>query len=327
MVTRSLPATISLPWQRLAPVALFSVGASLAVLHLLIHQDRPWAAVALLAAPLALRWPLALIAGSLVLMLAYIDTGGADQTMLSLRALDSLLAGESPWRIYHFETWSNPFAYGPASMLTGLAWPVLEIASAIGLLVLLSRVAPVTMGLMAGLPIFVNLAFSGVNDYTPALLTVGALLLLRDERMRAGLVTLALAAAVKPYAAAWFLPAIGLTGWPAVPWLLGVSALLWLPFAGWLPDYLAMTREAANITGYPPTRWLAIPLGLASLVARSWTAMVLLGSGIFAAVLLFGSWASLGYLIVLIPALGVALEHQPSRRIESRTMVTSVNPS
>lgn len=289
---------MSATWRTVGPVA-YGIGASLSALHLALYQDRPWALLALLAAPLALRWPLALIGGSLLLMVGYIDTGYADQTDLGRAAAAALLAGESPWQIHDLGTHTNPFAYGPLAMLTAQLGPRLEIVSALGLLAVLYRAgAVVTMSLIAGLPIFVMLTLTGINDYTPALLIVSGLLLLRNHP-RAGGLLLGVAAALKPYAAAWFL----LSPWP---WI--ASAVLWAPMLPFAGDFLAMTRVAAGYAGFTPLRLLAVPFGVASLVARQWRTKVLLGAGIFAAVMLFGDWASLGYWIVVIPVAGMALE-------------------
>ena len=298
-----------------AGLLAFSVTASLSVAHLAVYQGRPWAIAALLVIPLGMvvmrhpgRLAASIAIGSLVLMLGYGGTNGADQTMLGRTALQSVLAAETPYQVYDFGQWSNPYPYGPLAMLTALLWPFLEILAALALLGVLAHArAWITSGFLAGFPPFVYLALSGVNDYSQALLTVAALLLLRTKPAY-GFAVLAIATAIKPYSAAWFLPALGYAGWSAA-WFIGISALLWSPLLLWgLDSYVSMTQLASSYIGFPAVRLLSIPLGIAALLAKTWSGVLLTGSGIFASVLLFGSWASLGYLVVLVPVIGLALE-------------------
>jgi hypothetical protein len=287
------------PW---ITALLFAAGAALSVIQLAPY--RPWAALALLAAPLALRWPVALIGGSAVLMLAHWAPGG-DQTLLGQAAWNAYWSGESPWQVFDLGGWSNPFAYGPLAMLTAQV-PWLEATSAIGLLVVLLRVAPLTMALLAGFPPFVNLALSGVNDFTPALLIVGALLLLRTRPLVAAGV-LGVAIAIKPYAAAWALPMVGFGGIVVLGVGAAVSALLWAPVLPYLPDYLSMTARVSAYTG-TPLKYAALILAPLTLLVRRWEWVGLSGAMIFGAVMLFGEWQSAGYLVVIVAVVGMALE-------------------
>ena len=79
-----------------------------------------------------------------------------------------------------------------------------------------------TLALYAGLPFAVFLTTTGVNDYSPGLLILSAMLLLRSRPVP-GAAVLALAASVKPYAFAWFLPAIGFAGMSAAAVLIGAT--------------------------------------------------------------------------------------------------------
>lgn len=285
----------TIPWRMTAGAALYGLGASLAAIHLAAYQDRPWALLALLAVPLALRWPIVLIGGSALLMLGYAGTGYADQTDLGRAAFSAWLSGESPYHVHQLAAHSNPFAYGPLAMLTAQVGPRLELVSAVGLLgVLAWRKAWITLSLLAGLPLFVMLPLTGINDYTPALLVVTGLLLLPSWK---GGVLLGIAAAIKPYAAAWFL----MSPWP---WI--VSAVLWAPMLPYLGDFLAMLRVTSGYAGWTPLRLFA-PTMLGQPFV-SWRNGVLLGAVTFSALMLFGQWWSLGYLVVLVPIVGLALE-------------------
>lgn len=308
MVDRSLSSTWSVPRPAIA-LLIFGVLASLSAVHLALYQGRPWALLALLTVPVGgwfvARRPEAvaglIIAGSLMLMLGYAGTGYADQTDLGRAAFAALLRGESPWQVHHFANWSNPFAYGPLAMLIAQLGPRLELVSAVALLGVLAWTRSwVTLGVLAAFPPFVNLALTGINDYTPALLIVSGLLL---GGWRGGVV-LGVAAAIKPYAAAWFLMA---------PWAFA-SVLLWLPFVAWWVDFAAMLRVTSGMAGFTPLRLLALPFAIGEVLARSWRSTVLMGVGLFAAVMLFGQWASLGYWIVLIPVVGMAFEVRPVDR-------------
>jgi hypothetical protein len=172
----------------------------------------------------------------------------------------------------------------------------------------------------SGLPFSIFLTSTGVNDYSPGLLIAGGLLLLRSRPViGAGL--LALAAAIKPYAVAWFLPAIGFGGGAVAATLAGASAVLWSPLLVWGPGgYLRSVQlnagvhpVPANALNLPALRWLALPVTAAGLFARRWDVAVLLGALTFVVYLFFDHWASLGYWLAVIPAAGIAIEDRWAR--------------
>lgn len=302
---------------------IFGPLASLSAVHLAVYQARPWALLALCAIPaggaFVLRRPrltaAAIVAGSLVLMVGYAGTGYADQTDLGRAALAAILRGETPYQVQDLGSHSNPFAYGPLAMLTAQIGPWLELVSAVLLLSVLAWArAWITLGLVAAFPPFVNLALSGINDYTPALLIVSGLLLVRSRPMLGGVV-LGVAGAIKPYAAAW---------WLLSPWAL-TGILWWVPVAPYLQDFAAMTMRVSTYTG-TPLKWLAIPTWLVGWRMREWQASTLLGAVVFAAVMLFGNWSSLGYWIVVLPVMGLAFE-SVAHTTQSRTNpLTWVSP-
>lgn len=301
---RTLPASLRIP-RPVVSLLIFGPLASLSAVHLAVYQSRPWALLALLAIPagaaFVIRRPqaaaTAIIAGSLLLMLGYAGTGYADQTDLARAAMTAVVQGETPYQVHDLASHSNPFAYGPLAMLTAQIGPRLELVSAVVLLgVLAFARAWITLGIVAAFPPFVYLALTGINDYTPALLIVSGLLLVPSRPMLGG-VLLGVAGAIKPYAAAW---------WLLSPWAL-TGILWWLPVAPHLYDFAAMTVRLSMYTG-TPLKWLAMPVWLMGWRMRDGPAGALLGAAVFAAVMLFGAWSSLGYWIVVLPATGLALE-------------------
>jgi hypothetical protein len=173
----------------------------------------------------------------------------------------------------------------------------------------------ITLAIYSGLPFAVYLTSTGVNDYSPGLLIAGGLLLLRS-RPFLGAAVLAAAAAIKPYAFAWFLPAIGYAGWGVGAVLTLLTVVLWSPIIVWGPATLVGLAEAnakshptpANALNLPILRWIAVPLTVAGLLMKRWDRAVLIGSATFVAFLFLDRWASLGYWLAVLPAAGVALE-------------------
>ena len=319
---RTLPAALAIS-RPVVGLMIFGPLASLSAVHLAVYQSRPWALLALLAIPFGaafvIRRPhvtaLAIIAGSLLLMLGYAGIGYADQTDLGRAALAAVLRGQTPYQVHDLGSHSNPFAYGPLAMLTAQIGPRLELVSAVLLLgVLAFARAWITLGIVAAFPPFVYLALTGINDYTPALLIVSGLLLVRSRPMLGGSL-LGVAGAIKPYAAAW---------WFLSPWAL-TGILWWLPVAPHLYDFAAMTARLSMYTG-TPLKWLAMPVWLMGWRMRSWPAGALVGAAVFAAVMLFGKWSSLGYWIAVLPVIGLALESVASPahgRAWPRTWITT----
>jgi hypothetical protein len=172
----------------------------------------------------------------------------------------------------------------------------------------------VTLGFYAADSFTAHSAFQGVNDFTPGLLIAAGLLLLRNRPLLGGVV-LGLAAAIKPYAFAWFPAAIGFAGVPALVGLVATSSVLWSPLLVWgVDDYLksvAMARAVhviPNALNIPELRVLGIPIAIASLWSRKWEFVVAAGSIVFVIVLFFDHWASRGYWLAITPILGIAFE-------------------
>lgn len=327
-------------------LALFTAMASLPALHLALYQERGWALLGSMGVAVATTgvvrrqaWlaAAAVIATSGFLQLGYIGIGHSDQVDLGRYAFERVFVeGESPYGVlYTNETGGlNPFAYGPLAMLTALGGVPLELLASLGLLgtIALTR-SWLTLCVVSGFPPYIYQAPTGINDYSVSLLLLGGWLALRS-RPHLGMVLLALAAAIKPYVAAWFLPAIGLAGWGAALWLVGVSALLWSPVLAWgIGSYveslrLVVTASApsgwpSNTISLPWVRWLAFPVAVAGLFVRRWDLAILLGSGAFVAIMFFGEWASLGYWVAVLPVTGITVERALAVRLGYRTLDVS----
>lgn len=325
----------SLDWRWAVGLVVFTVMASLPAAHLVLYQGRWWAVLTVIGVVVALalnrRHPLvaagAVIGSSILLQLGYIGIGYSDQIDLGRLALERAVAGASPYGVQYVNAAGglNPFAYGPLAMVTSVLGVPFELIASAALLatVALTR-SWLTLCVVAGFPPFIYQAATGINDYSVSLLLLAGWLALRT-RPRIGMALLATAAAIKPYAAAWFLPAIGYAGWLNGAWLIGLSAILWSPVLAWgIGTYVeslrlvviasAPTGWASNAIALPWVRTLAVPLSVAGLFVRRWSPAIILGSTAFVAVMFFGEWASLGYWVAVLPVTGFALERAWSDR-------------
>lgn len=266
------------------------------------------------------RSPLAvgllIILASVVMRLGLIGVGLGDQIVVSQSAFERVLAGGSPYGFGYASTTppGGSFPYGPLGLLWWLPGPPIEFVAAVATLAILAwRRAWLTLAVAAGWLPAVYLTFAGINDYSPGLLILAAVLTLRSRPLP-GAGGLAIAAALKPYAFAWFLPAIGYGGPAVAGVLLGVSALLWSPLFLWWGG-LAPFIESFHLSDRATTggvmavlRWLAVPLAFLGLMMRRWDLAVLTGSVVFAVFLGTTRWFQTNYWIALIPTAGVAIE-------------------
>jgi hypothetical protein len=304
--------------------------ASIMTWGLVAAHERPWAIIGLAPAALALVMRRhAVLAGAAIglsatfLRLAYLGIGYSTQVDHARAAGERALTGASPYGVLLPSATAapEPYVYGPLALLWWQPGVAVELLAAIGVTILLIRTRSwLTLAAYSGLPFSIYLTTTGVNDYSPGLLIAAGLVLLRTRPvLGAGL--LAVGGALKPYAAAWFLPAVGFGGWPAAAALVGVTAVLWSPLLLWGPGTFlrsvqlndAVHPVGANALNLPLLRLLAVPLALLGLVARRWDRAVLLGAGVFVVVLFFDRWASLGYWLAVIPAAGIAIEDRWAR--------------
>jgi hypothetical protein len=285
------------------------------------HQQTPaLLLVWVVAVPLALRWPVpTLIGASLILRMGFVDRCCTDQIIVSQSAWERVLSGAGPYGVGYASTIppGAPFPYGPLAVIWWVPGPVVEFAAALGIMAILAwQRAFVTLALFAVWEASIKIQWIGVNDYSPGLLILVAMLVLRSRPL-VGAVVLAGAAALKPYAFAWFLPAIGFGGWGVAAVLAGATAVLWSPLLWWggPAAYLESVRLAGTVhreqrdaLNLPVLRWLALPIAVAGLWVRRWEWAVLVGSAVFVIFLFLDFWASYSYWLAVLPVSGVALE-------------------
>jgi hypothetical protein len=307
---------------RLLPIAVFAVVSAVSFAYLAGYRHAPaivlvWPAFVVVA----MRWPaVGMIGASIVLRLGYVDVCCTDQIAVSNAAWERVSHGlGGPYGVGYAETVppGAPFPYGPLGLVWWLAGPITEFGAALGIMVVLVwQRAFVTLAMFAAWQPWVYLTFAGLNDYSPALLLLVGLIAIRSRPLL-GAGTLAVAAALKPYAFAWFLPAIGYAGLRGAAVMAVTTALLWSPLFLWwggVPAFLETVRLAAqahpeaNAVNLPILRWGAVPFVALSLLARRWDDMVILGSAAFIIYLFLDRWASGGYWIAVVPILGLALE-------------------
>jgi hypothetical protein len=319
-------------WARVAPAhwvafLVFAILALEPVRAAAVNGRRTAILVWLVALVLAYLWrsrpvliAAVIVVTSALLRLHFLGIGFADQITVSQSAWEWVVAGGNPYGIGYESTIppGAPFPYGPLGLVWWLPGPIIEFAAAIAIMLLLAwRRAWLTLAVMAGWHQSIHLTFVGINDYSPGLLILLAVLLLPTHPRTAG-ATLAVAAALKPYAAAWFLPFVGAGGIAAAVGLIGLSLVLWSPLLlVWgIPSFLRSMELASvihpvwsgNTLDMPVLRWLAAPIAVAGLLARRWEFAVLIGALAFVVYLFTQHWASHGYWMAVIPAGGLALE-------------------
>jgi hypothetical protein len=306
-------------------IVAFTVLAALMAWGLAVAHGRTFALLALVPclAAVALRmrpvWAAGCIGlGATMLRLFYMGIGSSTQIDNARAAAERAFGGASPYGVLiPSTTWSaEPYIYGPLGLLWWQPGVAVELAAAVAVTVLLIRTRSwLTLAAYSGLPFSIYLTTTGVNDYSPGFLIAAALLLVRTRPV-AGAGLLGVAAAVKPYAFAWFLPVIGYGGWQVAAALGATTAVLWSPLIAWGPiGFLRSVQlvgdlypAPANALNVPLLRWAAVPLALVGLLARRWDHAVLIGAAVFVTYLFFSRWASLGYWLAVIPAAGIAIE-------------------
>jgi hypothetical protein len=325
-------------------LALASVGAALTL-------DRTWATAILLTVPalLATRsrpvlFGATLVAGGVLLRLSLSFSGtytdGIEAAQLAAR---QLLDGSNPYgHVLAGASQSNTiYPYGPLALLAYVPGYWTEIVAAAGLLIVLARERVwVTLAFTSAFPFFVRATVNGQNDILPCLFILLAVLQLRRLPAAAGsswrarwtdrsidasirgpavraALLLAVAIAIKPYAAAWAPGLIGAGGVWAASALLVASLVMWSPvLLIWTPgafldsERMQLTHhpDAGIALNLPVLQLLAVPLSAAALLARSWQAMYWLGLAIFIAFLYFSPWAGWGYLEGIAPSAMLMVE-------------------
>ena len=317
--------------------------ASVLTLDDALYQGHAWALFALLAVPAALLLrgrprlaALALVGGGVLLRLSVAGVWQADPVAVTVAAGQAALNGYDPYGHGYAAAVppGAPFPYGPLALIWNLPGQIVESAASVATMLLFVLTGSwITLGLYAADSFAVHSATQGVNDLSPGLLIAIGLLALRKRPVLGGLV-LAMAAAIKPYAFAWFPAAVGYAGLPALLGLAGGSLVLWSPLVDWgLTSYLksvAMARAVhafPNALNIPELRVLGIPIAIAGLWVRRWDVMVALGTVVFVVVLFFDHWASKGYWLAVLPIVGIAAESWVVRRAPMLVRLLRARPA
>lgn len=287
-----------------APLLIYVVLSGVAVAQL-VGIGRPWGALALL--PLAVGGIRGIIASSAAFKMVYLGSASFDPIATTQAAWERVLAGLSPYGVGLPPT-GNPFPYGPLALPWWAIGPAVEVVASVALLVVLRR-TPVTMSVVAGLHFFHYLASAGNNDFSPTLLLIAGLLLVRTRPLAAGALVAA-SVALKPYTAVWMLSAAALGGLPAVAGMAATTVVLWSPLLFWgFASLMASLRGSAGgrdfIGAWQP--YVAGGFVLAT-IAPSWRWSLLAGSAAFAILLFSPVFLHVGYLVPLVAVTGIALE-------------------
>ena len=308
---------------RRLPIIVFGLFSAPSFITLAIFHGSP---ALLLGWPLGLavarRWPLIGIIGtSILLRLGFFDACCTDQILVAQAAWHRVVSGAGgPYGIGYAETLppGAPFPYGPLGLIWWAPGEIVEFLAALGIMAVLAWMgARTTLAFFAVWLPSVWLQWQGANDYSAGLLIVLAMVALRGRPL-VGATLLAAAVALKPYALAWSLPAIGFAGVSLGVVFVAVTALLWSPLFLWwggVTAYLESVRLATaahpvpqDALNMPLLRWLAVPIALIGLFARKWEHAVLVGSLVFVTFLFFDRWASHTYWMAVMPVTGLALE-------------------
>jgi len=323
---RALDRLLALPVASVIAWLAFS-AMMLGTVDVLAHRS-PLYLLALLAIPAGwflLRRPfalgLALAAASVWVRLLYLGAPETcDQMIVSRAALAVALGGGTPYGFGYAESVppGAPFPYGPLGLLTPLLGQVGEtVAFAAVAGILAWQRALFTLVFFGASLQWVELGACGMNDMVPGLLVVGGLLLVERRRHVSGSFLVALSAGIKPYSFAWFPALIAYGGLATAVVLVVTAALAWLPVLFWGPltylesvkgAWVVQHRQVQNTIDMPILRVLVVPLVALSLLVRSWEGMVLAGSAIFLLMMTTDYWMSYGYLMVVLPPLGIVLE-------------------
>ena len=312
-------------------------------LYMASNTDRDWVLAALAGGPVAFalrRRPYlaaaAIVAGGMVLRLSFIGLSSGDPMVVSQLAGERAFGGANPYGIA-YDPGDIYYAYGPLGLITYQAGIPGEVIATVATSAILAwGGAWMTLALFNGWFQLLYMAVIGNNDYSVGFVALLALVLLLF-RPKLAMVLLAAAIAIKPYAAAWAIPAAIFAGWTGAFIGAAVSLVLWAPvlFLWGVPSFLRSQLEAESarasldfvpswaIGNLPALRMLILPISLAAFWWRSWRGVLVLGALGFVAFLGFAERAPQPYLAFLLPIAGMAIEstlpHRPGQEAESTT--------
>ena len=316
-------------------IVLWTLITTPFVLYMASNTDRDWVVAALAGGPVAFvlrRRPYlaaaAIVAGGMILRLSFAGLSSSDPMMVSQLAGDRAFGGANPYGVA-YDPGDIYYAYGPLGLITYQAGIPGEVIATVATSAILAwGGAWITLALFNGWFQFLYMAVIGSNDYSVGFLALLALVLLLF-RPRIGMALLAAAIAIKPYAAAWAIPAAIFAGWSGAVVGAVVSVALWASvlFVWGVPSFLrsAMEAESARASlrvvpswafaDVPALRLLIVPASFAAFWWRSWRGVLILGALGFLGFLGFAERAPQPYLAFLLPIAGMAIESTlPHRR-------------
>ena len=308
--------------QRLVAAMAFTVLFAASSLVLAFHRGWPAALLAWgVLSIAAVRWPApSMLAATLILRLGFSDACCTDQIIVSHAAWERVIAGAGgPYGVGYSQTIPSgaPFPYGPLALIWWLPGTIVPLAASCGIVALLAwKKAWITLAVFAVWQPSVWLTFVGVNDYSPALLILLATIVL-PSRPKLACVLLAVAAALKPYAFAWFLPFAAFVGPAGLATLALATAVMWSPLLVWggpgaFLESVRLAREvhpvSENTLNLPALRWAAVPLNALGIWARHWEVAAVVGATTFVVFLFLDWWGSYSYWLVVLPILGLTIE-------------------
>lgn len=281
----------------------------------------PYLRAALVIPPIAF-----LVTIGMMARLQALDHPGSDVLTVTHAAISQVLAGGNPYG--HGFAVSNPpgapFVYGPLELLWYAVMPAnIELLASLAIMGTLA-VSGRLLGLAVYVLVFPVAVFvgDGSNDTSAGLLILGALAL-AERSPRAGAAGLAIVAAFKLYALAWFIPLLAFAGSGILVPFLAASALIWGPTVlVWGPGSvlaslasgggvhevakrsLAQMLHAQNRALFEVLGYLAGALcaGLSVIFrVRSFDAVIVWGTLIFLATMYLGWWSSWAYLAAVAP--------------------------
>ncbi|HJW23125.1 MAG TPA: hypothetical protein VJ506_11910 [Candidatus Limnocylindrales bacterium] len=190
---------------------------------------------------LAARWQVAPIAIGVLLVIgvglraAVMIHSGSDVLDVTSAAIQQVLAGGNPYGVGYAASRppGAPFPYGPLSLLwyapvQANGWQLELVVSCIVLTLLAIRGRLLGLAIYALGPTLVATASDGSNDTSVGLVLLGAFVV-AARRPVLGALLLAVAIALKPYAAAWAPAFVVWGGWATAATLVGATLVLWSP--------------------------------------------------------------------------------------------------
>ena len=302
------------------------IGALLAIGVVLVLSARwrvaPLAIAVLLVIGVAMRAAVQIHTGSDVLAV----TGAAIQRMLD---------GGNPYGVGYdiSRPPGAPFPYGPLALLWYApvqvdGWKLELIVSCLVLTLLALRGRLLGLAIYALGPTLVATASDGSNDTSVGLVLLAAFVV-AARRPVAGAVLLAVAVALKPYAAAWAPALLLWGGWPVVAGFVAATLVLWSPVllvwgvgsflqslaradAVHARTYWSLAQLYESITHLSAAREafdaLRLVLGAAAALAtlrwaRSLDGVILAGAAVYLVTLFAGFWGTYAYFGAIAPLL------------------------